>query len=130
MLAWLRDEPAASRVDEILQQAADGDLQLSMSWINAGEAYYMLVRKHSQQAADEFLRRLPALPIRLVLPDEEAVIEAARLKSTRRLSHADSFAAALARHEKSVLVTGDPELREMVDILAVEWIGGARDPHK
>ncbi len=60
-----------------------------------------------------FLERLPALPIRLVLPDEEAVIEAARLKSTRRLSYADSFAAALARQEKAVLVTGDPELGEM-----------------
>jgi ribonuclease VapC len=130
ILAWLRDEPAASRVDQILQQAEAGDLQLSMSWINAGEAYYMLVRKHSQQAADEFLRRLPTLPIRLVLPDEEAVIEAARLKSTRRLSYADSFAAALARQEKAVLVTGDPELREMADIFTVEWIGGARDPHK
>ncbi len=69
ILAWLRDEPSASRVDEILRQAADGDLQLSMSWINAGEAYYMLVRKRSQQAAEEFLRKAarpsdPARPSR------------------------------------------------------------------
>jgi predicted nucleic acid-binding protein len=84
----------------------------------------MMVRKHGQQAAEEFLRRLPTLPIRTVLPDEETVIEAARLKSTRRLSYADSFAAALARREKAVLVTGDPELRQMADVLEVEWIGG------
>jgi predicted nucleic acid-binding protein len=66
----------------------------------------MLVRKHSQQAAKEFLSLLPTLPLRLVLPDEDAVIEAARLKSTRRLSYADSFAAALARQEKAVKSEG------------------------
>jgi predicted nucleic acid-binding protein len=83
----------------------------------------MLVRKHGQKAADEYLSRLPSLPMRLVLPDREAVIEAAKLKSARRLSYADAFAAELARREGATLLTGDPELRNMQDVLAVEWIG-------
>ena len=33
-----------------------------MSWINAGEVYYMLVRKNSPHVANEFLARLPSLP--------------------------------------------------------------------
>jgi ribonuclease VapC len=94
-----------------------------MSWINAGEVYYMLVRKHGPRVADEFLTRLPSLPLRLILPDEEAVIDAAKLKSIRRLSYADAFAGALARRENAVLVTGDPELRGLQDILRIEWIG-------
>jgi len=52
----------------MLQQAEARDLRISMRWINAGEVYYMLVRKHGQTAADEYLSRLPSLPIRLVLP--------------------------------------------------------------
>jgi predicted nucleic acid-binding protein len=123
ILAWIRDEPAAPRVDQILQQADAGDLKLSMSWINAGEAYYMLVRKHSQHVADEYLSRLPSLPIRLVLPDEQDVIEAAKLKSTRRISYADGFAAGLAIRQNATLVTGDPELYTLGDILSLEWIG-------
>jgi len=51
------------------------------------------------------------------------VIEAAKLKSIRRLSYADSFAAALASRQDAVLVTGDPELHEMRDLLKIEWLG-------
>jgi len=122
-MAWIREERAAPRVDEILQQAESDGRPTWMSWINAGEVYYMLVRKNGPRVADEFLTRLPSLPLRLVLPDEEAVIEAAKLKSARRLSYADAFAAALALRENAVLVTGDPELRGMRDKIRVEWLG-------
>jgi uncharacterized protein len=123
MLAWLRDEPPAPRVRDILQQADAGDVQLLMSWINAGEVYYMLSRKHDIKIAEEFLKRLPSLPIRLVLPNEEDIIAAARLKASRRISYADGFAAALAQLAGADLVTGDPELKELADVLRVEWIG-------
>ena len=48
---------------------------------------------------------------------------AAKLKSTRRISCADGFAAALAQSEGAALVTGDPELAAMTDVVTVEWIG-------
>jgi len=124
LLAWLRDEqPAASHVRDCLQRAEDGNAQLFMSWINVGEVYYMLSRKHDATTAEEFLRRLPSLPIRVVLPDEEGIIAAAKLKSTRKISYSDGFAAALAIKETAALITGDPELREMADVLTVDWIG-------
>ena len=47
---------------------------------------------------------------------------AARLKSTRRISYADGFAAALAKRERASLFTGDPELRAMADVVTVEWL--------
>jgi predicted nucleic acid-binding protein len=59
----------------------------------------------------------------LVLPREEDIIAAAKLKSTRRISYADGFAAALAQGEGAALVTGDPELQAMSDVVRVEWIG-------
>lgn len=124
LLAWLLDQPAAAHVEALLQKADQGDgLEILMSWVNVGEVYYMASRKVDSAKAEEFLKRLPSLPLRLVLPRPDDVIEAARLKSTRRISYADAFAAALARSENAALVTGDPELREMVDILTIEWIG-------
>jgi predicted nucleic acid-binding protein len=124
LLAWLRNElPAASRVRDSLQQAEEGTLQLFMSWINAGEVYYMLARKHDARAADEFRTRLPSLPIRLVLPEEEDILAAAKLKSTYRISYADAFAVGLALKEKAAVITGDPEIQELRHILTVEWIG-------
>jgi len=44
-------------------------------------------------------------------------------KATRRISYADGFAAALAQREGASLVTGDPELKELADVVTVEWIG-------
>ena len=124
LLAWLRDEhPAADSVRRTLQEAEDGNVQLCMSWINAGEVYYMLARKHDAKTAEEFLTRLPSLPIRLVLPEEEDIIAAAKLKSAYRISYADAFAAALGMKENAAVMTGDPEIRDLAGILTVEWIG-------
>ncbi len=125
LLAWLLDQPAAAGIESILRDADQGDhLQLLMSWVNVGEVYYIASRKLSSTRAEGFLKRLPSLPIRLVLPSEEDILSAARLKATRRISYADGFAAALAMREGATLVTGDPELRAMSDVITVEWIGG------
>lgn len=123
MLAWVQAEAAAERVDAVLKQADAGQIRVLMSWINAGEVYYMLVRKRSAMIADEFLTRLPSLPIRLVLPEEPDIVAAAKLKATRRLAYADAFAASLALREGGALMTGDPELRELQGMLTIEWLG-------
>jgi ribonuclease VapC len=123
MLAWLQDEPSAATVDAFLQDAEAGKLQLVMSWINAGETFYILARRKGLPVAEEFLIRLPSLPIRLVLPDRDAVIAAARLKSARQLAYADAFAASLALHEHATVITGDPEIAVLRDLVTVDWIG-------
>lgn len=50
-------------------------------------------------------------------------MSAAKLKSTRRLSYVDAFAANLAIDLGATLVTGDPELAQMNDKVDVEWLG-------
>jgi hypothetical protein len=84
MVGWIRDEAGAESVERFFQQADAGKLQLLMSWINVGETFYILVRKRFLQIAEQFLVRLPSLPIRLVLPNEDDIIAAARLKSCYR----------------------------------------------
>jgi ribonuclease VapC len=108
LLAWLLDQPAASHLGTLLEHAALGELDLLMSWINSGEVYYIVARRHGAEKAEEFLRRLPSLPIDLVLPDTIDVIAAADLKSKRRLSYADAFAAALAIRDRSHTRHGRP----------------------
>jgi predicted nucleic acid-binding protein len=123
VIAWLLDQHAASKVEAFLQEADTGNLQLLMSWINAGEVYYIVAKHSGRQKAEEFLLRLPSLPVRVVVPDENDIIAAARIKGSHRLSYADAFAAALAIREGASLITGDPELVELKDLLPVDWIG-------
>lgn len=94
-----------------------------MSWLNAGEVYYMTARELGAAQAEVFLTRLPSVPLRLELPDAADVLSAAKLKAKHRISYADAFAAALAMRDGAALVTGDPELRTLSETVAVEWIG-------
>jgi len=126
MIAWLLDQEAAPRVDAIMQKADAGDLQLLMSWINVGDVYYIAAKRYGREKAERFLERLPSLPIRVVLPDETDIIAAARLKGSRRLAYADAFAAALALRKGATIITGDPELAALKDLLKIDWIGPKR----
>ena len=123
LLAWLLDQPAAGQVESLLERAERGEISLSMSWLNAGEVYYMTARELGAAQAEVFLTRLPSLPLRLVLPDAADILSAAKLKAEHRISYADAFAAALAMRDGAALVTGDPELRTLSETVAVEWIG-------
>lgn len=123
LLAWLLDQPAAGQVESLLERAERGEISLSMSWLNAGEVYYMTARELGAAQAEVFLTRLPSVPLRLELPDAADVLSAAKLKAKHRISYADAFAAALAMRDGAALVTGDPELRTLSETVAVEWIG-------
>lgn len=105
VLRLLEDhEPAASRV-----QAALADQRPIMSWINLGEVYYVIRRDRGEEEAQDVVRDLrPGL--RLDLPSEARVLQAARLKADHPLAYADAFAAATAIAHDAILLTGDPEL--------------------
>lgn len=93
-----------------------------MNEINIGEVYYSRARASSIEGAEAFLELLPTLPIRPVPNTYEHVLEAARLKARYAISYADAFAVATARREKATLVTGDPELRAVEQLVPILWI--------
>ena len=122
MIAWLLDQAAAPAVESFLQEADAGNLHLLMSWINAGEVYYIISKRHGQERAADFLKRLPSLPIRLVLPDEDGILAAADVKAGHPVSYSDAFAIALAQSEKASVITGDDEIRQC-GVVPVDWLG-------
>jgi predicted nucleic acid-binding protein len=92
-------------VDEAL---ADGAL---MSWINAGEVYYLVARAAGQERAEEVLDNL-RVRTRLDAATPERVVDAARIKATFQMAYADTFACATAIAHDATLLTGDPEILE------------------
>ena len=97
-------EPAASRVQDLLDQQ-----QPVMSWINLGEVLYIVSRDQGRAEGEQVLRDLRPL-LRLDLPTEGRVLEAARIKAEYPMAYADAFAAATALAHDATLWTGDPEL--------------------
>lgn len=106
-------EPAAELVAELLE--VDRPL---MSWINLGEVYYVLRRSVGEDAGAETVRDLRDV-VEARLPDEQLVLDAARIKADQPMAYADAFGAALAVAEQAELWTGDPEL--LVDGATWRW---------
>ena len=126
MIAWLQgQEPARSKVHELLERATRNETKLGISLINVGEVFYLIAKRHGAALAERFLAELATMPIQPLLPDRRLILNAARLKSRHPISYADAFAVETAREQNAVLVTGDPELwrlskHEPVELL---WVG-------
>lgn len=104
VLAWMADDaPAAERVETVLEDRP------VMSWINAGEVFYVTDRLRGRGAADAAIHFL-ASRVDLDVPTRERVLAAATIKSEHRLAYADAFAVATALAHGAVLLTGDPEI--------------------
>jgi predicted nucleic acid-binding protein len=125
LLAFFEDEPAAEQVEKLLVKAEEGTHRLLLCVVNWGEIYYSLMRKVSQEAAEQKAREIAALAIEIVGVDDdnlELVRQAAIYKATRRLSYADAFAAALAKISNAELVTGDQEFKQVEDEIKIGWL--------
>lgn len=122
IIVWLLDQPAAPAVESLIQEADAGNVHLVMSWMNVGEVFYIISKRHGAERAADFLDRLPSLPIRLVLPDEDAILAAAAIKAAYPVSYSDAFAISLAQSEKASVITGDDEIRRC-GIVPVDWLG-------
>ena len=131
IMGWLQgEEPARTKVRELLEQASRGAAKVSISLINVGEVFYLIAKRHGAAPAERFLADLAMMPIQSLLPDRKLILGAARLKSRYPISYADAFAAETAREQNAILVTGDPELwrlskREPIDLL---WVGKEQAP--
>jgi PIN domain nuclease of toxin-antitoxin system len=113
VLALLRDEPSAGRVEELL--FAEGAL---ISSINLGEALYWIERECGQRAAGEQIDRLrPILAVED--PDWPLVSAAAHVKAGGGLSYADAFCVATAQRHHAKLYTGDPEILALGELVEV-----------
>ena len=123
LLALLQgEEPAATRVGELLQAAQGQRAQLLVSMINLGEVFYRVGRIKGQQEAEETLDLMRRLPLRILSVSDEAVLAAARLKIDYALSYADAFAIAAGRQWEAIVVTGDPELKALQGMVRMEML--------
>jgi predicted nucleic acid-binding protein len=111
LLAYLRDEPAAERVEaEWLESGA------AICTINLGEALYIRIRERDKGTARGEIR-VVRRRAEVVEVDWKLVRAAAEIKAGGGLSYADSFCVATARQLDSPLWTGDPEIVERADRL-------------
>ena len=80
-----------------------------MSWINLGEVFSVVHRATGADCARGVVGDLRHM-LRLDLPSDARVLEAAVIKARHPLAYADAFAIATALAHQARLLTGDPEI--------------------
>ncbi len=121
VLALLQgEEPAATQVSALLREAEKGDIKLLMSIVNLGEVYYRVGKVKGQDRADATLETIRSLTVEFVPATDDRVLAAARFKMSHALSYADAFAVAAAKERDAILVSGDPELLALHDVIRLE----------
>jgi predicted nucleic acid-binding protein len=123
LLAYLKDEPAAARIEQLLEQAGKGKCRLFLSSMNLGELLYITERRGGVSKAQDVLALIRQLPIEILPADEQAVLAAAHIKAKHALSYADAFAVAAAVQLAAVVLTDDPEFKSVEGLVKVEWLG-------
>lgn len=111
-VAFLQGEPAAPRVRRALDAGA------VISEVNLGEVLYTMARRRGDQAATEVVRDLRGT-LEAESPDWDLTRRAAMVKAHRRLSYADAFAVVTAQRHEAPLLTGDPEIIALSDLVEV-----------
>jgi len=138
LLAWLQGEEAGTDVREIVaraeQQEANGQpsetasgetsgesLRLYLNEINLGETYYILGRRTNSKTATSIVSRIRSGPFEIISPDWDLVKKASNWKIDHSISLADAFAVATAHERNAKLATGDPELKDLLDVELI-WL--------
>src|SRR5580658_2537585 len=122
LIFYLETKPAGHKVVELLKEAAHGRAQILMSPVNCGEAYGKVVREMGHERAAAVMNSLQPLPIRFVDVTKQRAFQAAELKIKHKLYFADSFAAALAKEHKAILVTSDSDFRRLGHDCPILWL--------
>ena len=122
IMAYLEDEPAGENVGNIIADAHEQNIPLLMSVVNAGEVWYIIARATSPADAETSITHLRELRIDFVEVNWQSARDAAKYKAKHKLSYADCFAAALARQRDAVLLTGDPEFKQVEREITISWL--------
>ena len=115
VLVFLFKQEGHDKVLVLLEKAAETGRNLLIAAPNWAEVRYVVERRTSAARWLQTRSRLLGLPIEIVPADQELAEIAGEIKANRRMSLADCFAGALAKHAGADLYTGDPEFRAIAD---------------
>jgi len=122
LLALLQDEPGAEKMEQLFHAAAEADRPVYISAVNWAEVLYKMERKFGLYGLTGARHFLQTMPLETVPVDRELAEAAAHLKNQCKLGLADAFAAALAKHKKAELITGDHEFKSVEKEIKIHWL--------
>ncbi len=124
LLAFFKDEPAASEVEKIINGAVLRNRKVFLCAVNWAEVVTAIERAGGNEIARRTASEIAQLPIQIVGTDSDMKLcrTAAKLKARHNISLGAAFAAALAQEKRADLVTGDPQFRPLASDISIQWL--------
>ncbi len=122
LLEYAENERGVNEVGEILKKALNDEAEVYLSVINWGERYYIAQREGGKERAELYKNTFARYPITIVEANKELTLYAAYYKAYNKMSYADTFAAALAKEKKAILVTGNKEFKALEGEIKITWL--------
>ena len=121
LLAFFQKEDGAEVVAEILRKAISQNLDRLVCIINLGEILYLIKRRFGDEKKLQILAKIHQLGIQTLSVPDSLVFQAAEIKASYPISYADCFALSCAVNESAILVTDDPEFRQVSHMAEILW---------
>ncbi|MGH7901796.1 MAG: type II toxin-antitoxin system VapC family toxin [Thermodesulfobacteriota bacterium] len=125
VIAFLRDEEGADKIEQILREAERGKIKLYMHMINFGEVYYNVLKEDGETLANGIWAKVKNYPVNFLDDLSEGfLLSVTKFKGRYPISYADAFAAATSVEKEALLITGDPDFKflERDGKIKVLWI--------
>jgi predicted nucleic acid-binding protein len=122
LLAFFQNEKGADVVARILKKALKKHIERLICVINLGEILYVTKRRFGDAKKLEALRRVHELGINILPVPDSLVFKAAEIKAEYPISFADCFAFVCALEHSAILLTGEPEFKNVSHLINIQWI--------
>ena len=122
LLRFIQKVPGNEPVKAILDDVQIGKACAMLNVINMGEIIYTVQRRFGLQYKLDVVMNIERLGIEILPAPDDLVYRAAELKARFPMSYADTFAVASSIEHGATLVTGDPEFRQVEQLVNILWI--------
>jgi predicted nucleic acid-binding protein len=116
LIAYIKNEEGADIVESLFDRASADEVLIYISAINLSEVIYNFRKEKSDTEMDMLWQNIRAMPVAIIHEiSDHIIIEAARLKSHNKMSHADALGLATAGDLGAAFVTSDHDELESVE---------------
>lgn len=122
LLLFLQKDGPYEVIKTLFRNAQAEGKPVLINEMSVGEIFCVIARTHSVERAESFLPILEVLPLEIVSNTLDDVLRAARIKTQYSIGYGNALVVATAEREKAVLLTGDPEFREVDGVIPIQWL--------
>lgn len=122
LLAYIENEDGVTDIEQVLQEALNGQHTIYISVVSCIEVYYISLREQGQTVANERLQLLKDLPVAQDPLTEDGIITIGEIKKSHTMSFADCCIAGLAKQKHAVLMHKDPEFEQVEEEIVLHTL--------